>query len=104
MAFQQPVQPRGLGPQVQQVLESIVTVVRQVLRVPLLDGRLIKGVTFDGGSSTFVKHGLGRRPLGWIAVSITYGLVINEVTQDSRSDKQLELYSDAAGSADIWVF
>lgn len=104
MGFQQPVQPRGLGPQLQQVLESIVTSVRQVLRVPLLDGRLIKGVVLPPAASTKVTHGLGRRPLGWLVISTTGTGVITEPSQGTRTDQTLVLYSVSAATVDLWVF
>lgn len=102
MPFTPPQRPTNFGP-AQGVFDSVVTLLKQLIGIPLLNGRLIRDVSFDGGSNIVVKHGLGRLPLGWVTVRRTYGSgdVESEV---SRNKTDLVLYSDSAFTVDIWVF
>jgi hypothetical protein len=80
----------------------IKRVFNTLLRVPLLDGRLISGIQLSAGVQTPVAHGLGRLPLGYLVVGRDAALVPFEPA--TRDELYLYLESAVGGSLSLWVF
>ena len=82
------------------VTRSLDDRIREIVRVPLLDGLLLTevGATTAG---TSVVHGLGRTPLGVLVVradtAATY--VLDEFNKES-----FDITSSAASTVNLWVF
>ena len=85
---------------VQNALEGLYVPLQAILKIPLLDGVLKSDVEVTTSQAT-LRHGLGRRPLGWILVTKDANANVWEV---SRNDTELVLDSSATVTVDVWVF
>lgn len=86
----------------EQTQQRLKKVFDPLLRVPLLDGRLIEDVTFVSGVPQSVAHGLGRRPLGYFGVGMNAEMMPYEFA--ARDTKFLNLQSSVTGTISLWVF
>ena len=96
----------------QRVQAQILPPLSTLLKNPLLDGRLVRGVNIPAvPTTTDVAHGLGRLPVGWFVLQ-TYG-GYNVLFENSRTDKMLNMVSIPIGGAytgtglttfDLWIF
>ena len=76
---------------------------RQVEKAFSLDGVLLKKQTING--VTYVKHGLGRAPQGYIVVRRRADVtVFDDQDGNNNPDKTLKLNTAGAVVADLWVF
>ena len=71
-----------------------------LLKLPLLDGRLIQNVPLVIGNNR-IEHKLGRQPLGWLIVDQTTASIIYRASWDKVS---LTLNSSAVCTISLWVF
>ncbi len=74
-----------------------------VLKCPLLNGRLVT-TNVDVGVTT-VNHGLGRKLIGWIPVSVSFTVILSD-RQDTNPTPELtlSLFSTAPAVVTLWVF
>lgn len=72
---------------------------------PILDGVLIQNITLTAGTSTPVKHKLGRKPLGWVVVRKRAESTVWD-TQDNNELPTLTLELDCSANVtvDLWIF
>lgn len=92
--------PKLLDRDVQNALEGLYVPVQALLRIPLLDGVLKSDQSVTTSTAT-IKHGLGRRPLGWLILTKDANA---DVWETSRSNTDLVLDSSATVTVDLWVF
>lgn len=91
-------------------VESVRAAVNPVIRKPIIDGRILSSVTFSAASTYYaVAHGLGRKPQGWVVVSVNDSSASISEDPTLRTDKFLYLMISGGGyppvpSFDIWVF
>lgn len=83
--------------------EYVGQVLTPIIRCPLIDGVLLKGVALANGT-TLVDHKLGREPLGWLVVRVNGTASIFEPDTASKKKTYLTLTSNAAVTVDLWVF
>jgi hypothetical protein len=71
---------------------------------PILDGRLIEGITVPGAGNVVVNHKLGRKPRGWILTDKAGDGVIFRGA--AWTDKTIELANSVVTDCvvAIWVF
>ena len=74
-----------------------------ILRNPLLDGVLIKGIQINNGF-TIINHGLGRTQLGWFIVDQVGPNNINRPPTSAFSDTTLTLVSSVSVTIALWCF
>jgi hypothetical protein len=75
-----------------------------VLSNPLLQGQLLTQVSLNNGTTT-INHGLGRKLVGWFLVGISgAGTVYDTQTTNQTPQLTLVLVSNAAVTANLWVF
>jgi len=72
---------------------------------PLLDGRIVEDIAFDGVADTTFNHGLGRQPLGcfpvdWETVA-TMAVAFGRSAWDVNT---ITAFADVACTLKIWVF
>jgi len=67
----------------------------------LLRGRNVAGVALVVGVARQVRHGLGRRPLGYFVTGQSAAGVLRDTARDEWT---LTLVSTATGSFSLWVF
>lgn len=82
--------------------------------LPFADGNMIAGVVFTAGTTVKLQHNLGRKFVGYIlcnqrrhpVTGATLPLdIIRIENTDSRLDAvQIQLASDGAYVADVWVY
>tara|TARA_R100001082_G_C4315938_1_gene138970 strand:- start:502 stop:831 length:330 start_codon:yes stop_codon:yes gene_type:complete len=92
---------------VTQTQSNVNTVVKQISNSPIIDGVIIKDVSFVGSTDTIVNHKLGREPLGFIVIGQKQGDVVYEsTTTNNNRDKFLILKKDTVSTPTItfWVF
>lgn len=75
----------------------------ELVRVPLLDGRLVE-VRLTFGVLTPIEHGLDRPWTGYIVVARDQNAVIFNQAPAGDSDRFLYLQSFADINATLWVF
>lgn len=85
--------------------QRLKTVFDQLLRLPILEGRLAVGVALTGGAEVAVPHGLSRRPRGWMVVGnapqANFPMVWETGTRD---DRFLFLSAFYNVTVDLWIF
>ena len=84
----------------QRIQEAVFRSLAAVLRVPILDGRLLTAPV--GTTQTAVAHGLARAPLGWVLVSLSQQSIVWQT--QAPDDKFLYLRASDAFSPKVWVF
>lgn len=86
------------------VQDNIASIVDQVVAVPIIDGVLTDAVAIGTGD-TYVAHGLGRVPRGFIAVAPNANATIyTSPTVNTNVDRMLCLRASAAVTSRLWVF
>jgi hypothetical protein len=83
---------------------ALMRVLKRVTDCPLLDGRLIQGISFTSGVAMDLPHGLGRRYLGFFLVRSSNDLTLDEAYSAPQGDKFINLTPSATVTADLWVF
>lgn len=86
----------------EQTQDRLKKVFNALLKVPILDGRLLENVVLAAATTAAVPHGLGRKPLGYFPIALSAGIVPYEAA--ARDDKFLYLNSAAGGTISLWVF
>jgi hypothetical protein len=87
----------------EQLQDNAEPIMRQVEKAFSLDGVLLKKQTING--VTFVNHGLGRAPKGYIVVRRRADVtVFDEQDGNKNPAKTLKLSTAASVVADLWVF
>lgn len=90
--------------QTTQLQTNIEQAVAQVIRNPLIDGRIIEGVVLST-SALKIEHKLGRKVRGYIVLTRNANA---EVYDNVSTEPQLELYLPLLASApvtvNLWVF
>jgi hypothetical protein len=92
---------------VTQTQSNVNTAVKQIANSPIIDGVIIKDVSFVGANDTVVNHKLGREPLGFIVIGQKQGDVVFEsTTTNNNRDKYLLLKKGTANTVTInfWIF
>lgn len=85
-----------------QVQKNIVQPLNQLLKIPLLDGTLLKDVAL-GTTSTAVPHKLNRAYIGFIITKINANSVV-WISNTSDPSTYINLQASAGVTVDIWVF
>lgn len=75
-----------------------------LVKVPLVDGVLLEGVTLTAGAFTPVAHGLGRLWRGFLVVARTANAQIWNQTPDADAQTFLYLQPSATVTVNLWVF
>lgn len=102
MAVREPIVPRiGTLADVERAVRALEASVRELLRVPVVQGTLLEDVPI-GTSETVVAHRLGRAPRGWIVAGIDEAATLHE--SGARDAQVLRLTASAAAVVDLWVF
>ena len=107
---------------VTQTQSNVNSAVQQIANSPIIDGVIVKDVSFAGDGDIIVSHKLGREPLGFIVIGQKStqpgGSIVSEsTTVNNNRDKFLLLHKyspyagdSAAGSSSVteiitlWVF
>jgi len=101
--FQQTPDSRPLA----DVQRSQLGLVGELNAIPVLDGRLVEGVTLAAGVTKDVVHGLGRTLRGWIIVRVGYSGA-TAVVQEAAGNPDEALYLRLSCAQDVtlslWVF
>ena len=90
-----------------QTQSNVNSAVQQIANSPIIDGVIIKDVSFTGDLDTVVNHKLGREPLGFIVIGQSQGDVVYEsTTTNNNRDKYLLLKKGTANTVTInfWIF
>lgn len=85
--------------------DQVEFTISQLVRTEILDGRLMKEVKLQTGSTNVIEHKLGRAIRGWVLTRKRANATVWD-SQDSntRQDKFLNLECSADVSVDLWVF
>lgn len=86
------------------IQENIASVVEPLLRSPIVNGVLLKGVTLVTGTINQISHTLGRAPQGWIVVRQDANANIWQVNPKQLSSTLLQIQVSANVTVDLWVF
>lgn len=94
--------PQGLP--LQQTQNTWATAIDPVLSNLLVQGRLESQVILVNGT-TIVNHKLGRKLVGWFIVGINAAATVYDNQATNQTPQlTLSLTSNAAATANIWVF
>jgi hypothetical protein len=101
-----PLEEQRTGNQDVELLQQNVKKWAKVLEDnPLLDGRIVEDVAFDGVADTTFNHGLGRQPLGCFPVDWETGATM--AIAFGRSDwdtNTITAFASVNCTLDLWVF
>lgn len=86
----------------EQVQKNIVQPLNQLLRIPFIDGILIKDVSL-GTTTVGVQHKLNRQYTGYFITKLNANAVI-WIDVATESDIYLKLKASATCVVDLWVF
>lgn len=104
---------QGLDPNVARQLDALQDYVAQAMRVmkavPFLDGNLVQGLTFTGGATTLVQHGLGRAWRGVIMMlpQGAAGGPFETIAQSASAleARQVQIKNNGATcTVDLWIY
>jgi len=98
--FRKPQQTDG---PTQALTNAVGDFTRQLEQNPLLDGKILSGVTV-GTTSTNIPHTLGRAFRGWFLVRSTSSSVVYEVATQTDASQYLTLMTASSAVFDIYVF
>lgn len=89
----------------QKVQNNVEAAVNPIISKEIVDGNLIKNVQLRALEVIYVKHGLGRPPLGWIVVRKRGDVRIWDV-QDSNDKPKSTLALTCSHDivVDLWIF
>lgn len=97
-------------PQIQQTseeanrfMQSVTEKIGQIVKCPLLDGRLIQDVELEIGDNN-IEHKLGRNLLGYLVTTQDQASSFSNTTPEDEVDVYLVLNSSAICVVDLWVF
>jgi hypothetical protein len=91
--------------EVERLQENVKKFVKVLEDNPLLDGRIVEEVAFDGVADTTFNHGLGRMPLGCFPVYWETGATMAiAFGQSAMTTNTITAFADVACTLDIWVF
>lgn len=94
--------PQGLP--LQQTQNTWATAIDPVLSNLLVQGQILTGISLINGT-TVVNHKLGRKLVGWFIVGINAAATIYDNQATNQTPQlTLSLTSNAAATANIWVF
>lgn len=85
---------------VDRVLSNLDDRIRQIVKVPVLDGVLISDQDIPTAGVDII-HGLGRTPRGAIVVRASAG---SRYTMDSFGATSFTVTASTASTVDLWVF
>lgn len=93
-------------PELARVQSNVELSLRSLSEVPLLDGRLIKGLEFTGNTTLRVQHRLGRPFNGYIVVSTNEKVVLKIVDSENQDPAQyIPLQTNTYDATiSLWVF
>ena len=87
-----------------QLQTNIEQAVADVIKTPLLNGRLISNVALTVGE-TKIEHKLGRIPTGYLIIKkSTSATVYDNLSTEVRADLYLPLVASADCLVSVWVF
>ena len=86
---------------VERNVARVQSVVDALAQSPIAKGRVVGPVSFAAATSTVVRHGMGRRPTGWIVAGQNAATTIFETARDETS---LTLTSSNVADVTLWVF
>jgi hypothetical protein len=89
-------------PEVQRVQNQLLAPLNALLRIPLLDGTLLRDVALVATVEKRISHTLGRAPLGWLVVGAD--AAPGNVYEVSRGTSTLVLKSSTSVTLSLWVF
>jgi hypothetical protein len=86
--------------------QNLARSLKRVLECPLLDGRLIQGVSFTAATRQDLEHGLGRNYVGFLVVRCSAATSFDENYSGTTVDrtKFISLQTASDCTADFWVF
>jgi len=88
---------------IEELQDNADPIMRKVQDAFWLDGVLLKKETIDG--ETFVTHGLGRAPIGYVVIRRGGSVVVYDDQDSNKSaNKTLKLNSASSVEVDLWVF
>jgi hypothetical protein len=92
-------------------VEPLVDRFNEVTNVPILQGRLLEDVGVKEGTTTRIRHGLGRKLRGWIVVrrDVTVGIFSDDQANNKKDGEELWLILTTGSSVttytvNLWVF
>lgn len=95
-------------PELNRVENNLRPFLEEIIKTPILRGKIVKGVDLVSANATAVNHGLGRRWTGYLVISQNVaGSVYAPTTQNAENkyaSKCLYLRSSANMTCDLWVF
>ena len=74
---------------------------RQSRLAPIVEGKQIDGVEFDGGTELEVYHNLGHVPTGYFQVGST---VATALSDSERDTKKILLTASQTATVSIWIY
>lgn len=92
--------------ELQKVQDEVAKTFRELQAKEFISGVFVDGQALNGSSvDTVVNHGLGRRYRGFVITKVNGAAAVWEsATSNPRKELQLILKSNAAVTADIYVF
>ena len=89
----------------QKFQQNVENTIEPIIRKEIIDGVLVKDVCLEPGTSNEVKHGLGRKPLGWIVVRKRADARIWDVQDfNANPSKTLSIAVSHSVQVDLWIF
>ena len=90
-------------------VSAVRNVVKDVVGIPLLNGRLIADVNLADNATVRIPHRLGRKWQGWILTSFRGASTTGRLEDVSALDAETHLTLKATGwgatvTASLWVF
>ena len=93
------------SPSSDRMTDNALQVIEPILRKEILDGRLIKNISFLADPVvTSIEHGLGRNYIGFFATNVHSGFGVFSKGNNNNSDKFINLISLVDCEVDMWVF
>lgn len=99
--------PDKLYQVIRQLDDALATALRSVSTSPIVNGNLLRGITFTMGQTLYLNHGLGRPYLGVIATQALgnpWSYTIATLPMSVTASQVLPITSTNAGTYDLWIF
>jgi len=95
-----------------QQIDPFIDRFNETTKIPILQGRLIEGVSITAGTVKMIKHRLARKLRGWIIIQSDISVsnfMYDKQTDNKHQDQELWLYLDDGGTngsyrVSLWVF
>ncbi len=85
--------------------DSLDNIFKSIGISKIIDGNLIKNISFNGDGDTYISHGLGRKYEGWIIVDQdSFCTFVRSPTVNNKKDTVLILIAGTACIGSVWVF